>query len=217
MGEKRKSDLMGMEPENQLPESAVVEVMPASVERGLTIFSAERLRPVSQPGVSAVAYRLGELVLVGKPEQQQFVRAYENPDFAHDFAMLYDTVNSEFFMVAPELIDEVGPDVRMRTLYTLVDWRGRVWLWPLLAQGGDRVDSYTRSGHEAVMRAYSTWVRLIAVGGKGPIRAIPSADNLPEPVWPQDYYALIEQGFAGRVITSVKHPLVRRMRGQIKP
>jgi len=216
MGRKGKRDGAGALPVVEHNPSSLVEVMPAGAQRGVAMFSANRLRPVDRPGVSTAEFGLRDVVLVGKPAPQDFVRAYNHPDFAHDFAMLYDTVNGEFLILAPELIDEVGPDAKLRRLYTLVDWTGRVILWPLLAPGAaGRIDPYTRSGHAAIVRAYNSWVRLVAVGERGPIIARESTTHHIEPVWPTDYYALIEKAFAGRVITTADHPLLRRLRGEI--
>jgi hypothetical protein len=196
--------------------SLPARIVPKTGRRDVAIFSPNVLRPIVPGGVQAQQFGLSGRVYVGKPQPARYVRAYRNNEFAHEFGFVYDQTGDQQYLVLPDLIDEIGVDVRMRKLFTLVDWHGDVWLWPLLTSDGrGRTDPYTRSAHEAIEAAYEEWVRLIVIGGTNKITVMPSADRHIDPTWPADYYDAIRKGFTGRVIDSLDHPVVRRLRGQI--
>ena len=89
-------------------------------------------------------------------------------------------------------------------------------LWPVKLPGsGQKMNPWTRSAIRAVELAKTHWVRLQSDMALGAYRAETAIGIMDEPQWPDyDLAKLLEIAFRDRLIASLDHPVLKRLRGE---
>lgn len=118
----------------------------------------------------------------------------------------------------PDLYADLAQEVRPKLLYTSITKEGNVFLWPINLPGADgRLDAWSQSAHTAAAMAETSWVRIKAnreVGAYDLRQAVGFAGE--EPVWPDlTFSEIVNLAFRDRLIDSLDHPIVRRLRGEL--
>jgi hypothetical protein len=111
----------------------------------------------------------------------------------------------------PEL---VGEFVSV-TLFTAVNRQEVVFLWPVrLPDPQGRQMEWWRSMREAAELAMTQWIRIKPNMSLGAYEIYVAESTMSEPEWPAVAYAdLIKLAFRDRLIDSMSHPVVKRLRG----
>jgi hypothetical protein len=89
-------------------------------------------------------------------------------------------------------------------------------LWAAKLPGsGQKTNTWTRSALQAVESAKTRWVRLQPDMALGAYRVETATGIADDPQWPDyDFAKLLEIAFKGRVIESLDHPVLKRLRGE---
>jgi hypothetical protein len=100
---------------------------------------------------------------------------------------------------------------------TAINRQGVLFLWPIRLPGADgRLDEWSRTALEAADRASRGWVRVAANMSLGAYDVYEAAGQLGEPEWPTEpFKELLRVGFKGRLIDTLDHPVLRRLRGEV--
>jgi hypothetical protein len=132
-------------------------------------------------------------------------------------AVLQLKEDGECYLVAPHLLSELSQEVRPKILYTGVTREGNPFLWPINMPGEDgRLDSWSQSAHNAADIAGMAWIRLVANRSVGAYDVMQATALVEEPTWPElTFKELINLAFRDKVISSLEHPVVKRLRGEI--
>lgn len=156
-------------------------------------------------------------VPVRKPSNQTFVRVHPSDEWRQSALILQLKEDGECYFVHPSLYGDLASEVRPKMLYTYVTRDGNVALWPVNLPGEDgRLDSWSQSAHEGVRRADSAWVRLVANRTVGAYDIYEASALADEPVWPEKSFKdILSLAFKDRLIVSLDHPIVKRLRGEI--
>ena len=122
----------------------------------------------------------------------------------------------EDFLVRPEILPELMGEVVFNTIYTAINRQGVVFLWPVrLPAPDDRKNEWARSAREAAEMAMSRWVRMKANMSLGAFEITVAESEMAEPVWPPvSFEDLIRLAYRDRMITSLDHAVIKRLRGQ---
>jgi hypothetical protein len=154
-------------------------------------------------------------VPVGKPNPQDFVRVHPSKDYRDIFAAIEWKEDREFFIVVPSIAKELPGECVFVTLYTAINRQGVVRLWPVKLPGPDgRIIDWHRSQTEAAERAMDRWVRVKANKALGAYEIFEASATIPDPEWPDvPFQELLRIGFRDRLISSLDHPLISRLRG----
>lgn len=203
---------------------------------------AEQATPNTQPNQGAIppvapgaaldltAYRLPQsfgavagvkkvitTVPVRKPSNQIFVRVRPGEEWQLQALVLQLKEDGECYLVAPGLYGELAQEARAKQLYTYVTRDGNVAIWPINMPGDDgRLDSYSQSAHTGAEMAEKSWVRMVANRTVGAYDVMEAANLAEAPVWPDlTFQELLNLAFRDRLITSVDHPIVKKLRGEI--
>jgi hypothetical protein len=155
-------------------------------------------------------------VPVRKPAKEWWVRT--NPDLRIETAMLELKEDRETYLVAralwPELATEstFGP----RALYAAMNRQGVLFVWPVRLPGPDgKIDDWNRSALEAAAMAETQWVRVASNMSLGAYDIFTAPADWPEPDWPElPFNEILRVAFKGRVIDSLDHPTLKRLRGE---
>lgn len=161
--------------------------------------------------------KLRTTVPAKRPNPQDFVRVHGAPEYRMDVAMivLKDDHDREDFLVRPEICPDLVGEIIYQTIFTAINRQGVVFLWPVrLPAPDDRQFEWWRSAREAAERAMETWLRLKANKGLGAYEITVATAGIAEPVWPDEsFQELIRIAYRDRMITSLDHPVVKRLRG----
>jgi hypothetical protein len=112
--------------------------------------------------------------------------------------------------LAHELVGEFLPFV----LYTTINRQGVTRLWNVRVPDADgRAMEWHRSAAEAAERGMTHWIHVTANMSLGAYETRVS-DSTAEPQWPEHTFnELLRIAFRDRLITSLDHPVVKRLRG----
>ena len=155
-------------------------------------------------------------VPVRRPHPHDFCRVH--PDQAYRMAAALIEFRDErdaCYLVSPLVAKEMPGEFVMATLYTTVTRQGVVLLWPVrLPLPDGRYNEWHRSAAEAAELAMQRWVRVKANLALGAYEMFEAAGTIPEPEWPRETLAeLLRIAFTDRLVDSLDHPVIRRLRG----
>lgn len=157
-------------------------------------------------------------VPVRKPSAQDFFRVHPEEAWRLDTALIEIKADREVYLVEPEIWPLFPNECKPRTLYTTIDRRNVVTLWPVrLPDENGRLDDWNRSAHEAAQLSTEKWVRMSADMALGAYRIDVAVAEFPEPVWPSEvsFADLLKIAFRGKMIEGLDHPVLRRLWGEI--
>jgi hypothetical protein len=160
--------------------------------------------------------KLLKTVPVRKPGSQDFVRTH--PEFRLSPAALIELKDDrEIYLVAPNMVPDLGTEYFAATLYLACTRQGVAFLWPVrLPTPEGKYLEWHRSAAEAAEAATSKWIRIVANMGLGAYEIFEAASNqIPSPAWPEaSFEEIIKVAFRDRLIDRVDHPVVKRLRGE---
>lgn len=180
------------------------------------LFDIESLR-LSQAFTETVGVKkILSTVPVRRPHPQEFVRVHPSPEYRCDFAMVELKEDREDFLVRPEVLHELAGETVHKTLFTAISRQGVTFLWPVRLPDPDdrRRNEWTRSSREAAELAMGKWIRVKANMHLGAYEMAEATGLMADPVWPElGFQELLRIAFRDRMIASVDHPVVQRLRG----
>lgn len=180
-------------------------------------FDPKRLRIGQRTSESQDVRRILVSVLVRKPNRQEFIRTHPDSEMWMEAAILEFKQDRQSFIVSPELAPYLPGEAVAKLLIPTITNHGALFLWHIkLSDDQGRLDEWNSVAQEAAQRAQAKWLRLMANMGAGTYDVLEAAGSFPEPVWPEkSLQQLLEIAFKGRVIESMDHPVLRRLRGEI--
>jgi hypothetical protein len=180
-------------------------------------FDPKRLRIGQRASEGQDVRRVLVSVLVRKPNRQEFIRTHPESEMWMEAAILEFKQDRQSFIVSPALAPYLPGEAVAKLLIPTITNHGALFLWPIkLPDEQGRLDEWNSVAQEAAQRAQAKWIRLMANMGAGTYDVLEAAGNFPDPVWPQkSLQELLEIAFKGRIIDSMDHPVLRRLRGEI--
>lgn len=192
------------------PESDGATAAPSAAD----YISVASLRLKQDFGSAAGVKKVLTAIPFRKPNGQLFFRVH--PEWHLNAAILQLKDDGENYIVAPTLFAELAQEVRAKKVYTGVTREGTVFLWPVNLESEDgRLDSWSKSAHQAAKIAEKTWVRLVANRSTGAYDVYEATGQLGEPAWPEMTFDEVAQlAFRDRFIDSLSHPILKALRGE---
>jgi hypothetical protein len=159
--------------------------------------------------------KLTTTVPARRPSPQDFVRVRAEPEFRENFAMIDLKDDREDYLVRPEVLPDLVGEVTYKTIFTAINRQGVVFLWPVRLPDPDgKKNDWARSAREAAEMAMTKWLRMKANMSLGAYDIFAAESEIADPVWPDlSFYELVRIGYRDRMITSLDHPVVKRLRG----
>jgi len=159
------------------------------------------------------------IVPVREPNDQDFVRVHPDEAYRLTAAIIELKRPREVYFVPPHVANQLVGKCSPVMLYTAIDRQGVTFLWPVkLATPDGKVNEWHRSAAKAAVRAMACWLHVkadMALGGYATYEASPT---IPDPTWPTETFAeLLQIGFRGRLVDSLKHPLIKHLRRARRP
>jgi hypothetical protein len=168
------------------------------------------------PNFEAVAVkRVLVDVPVRKPKRQEFVRVHPDGRYRLETAVVELAEERETYLVMPALLEALADEVKLVRLHLAVPRGGGPFFWPVPLPGPDgRRNPWHEAAQQAALEAAKRWVRLKANMAAGSYDVNVAAAAIGAPDWPDlPMSELLRLAFGERMITSIDHPVVKRLRG----
>ena len=161
--------------------------------------------------------KLTQQVSVKRPEKQWFVRTHPSNDMWFNAAILEFQEERQIYIVEQQLWDELANEIVPKVLIPSMTTHGHPFLWPIRLPSEDgRIDDWNRTAGLAAELARDKWLRLMSNQSLGSYETLVAATMYPDPTWPEfGLEEWLRLGFRDRVISSLEHPVVRRLRGEM--
>jgi hypothetical protein len=178
-------------------------------------FDLSKLRLPQAFAETAGVKKLLKTVPVHKPKPQDFVRVHQGVEFRENFPVIELKDEREEYVVSSDLVPELVGEFVSKTLYTAINRQGVVFLLPVRLPDPDgKQMEWHRSLREAAELAMTQWVRVKANRNLGAYEIFVAEGAMSEPAWPETTYQdLIRLAFRDRLIDSLDHPVIKRLRG----
>jgi hypothetical protein len=152
-----------------------------------------------------------------KPHPQSFVRVMRGPENRFRAAILEDKIAREIYLVQKGILSELSNETVLKVLFPSINRNGDIFVWPIKLPGPDgRLDRWNESALQAAKKAEDAWIRVVSNGTLGAYDVYEASGNFPDPEWPElSLEQILQIAFRGRVIDSLEHPVVLRLRGRI--
>jgi hypothetical protein len=165
---------------------------------------------------TAGAKKILTTVPVRKPNKQEFVRVHPGAEFREAFAVIELKEDREHYLIMPDIAAALSTEIVTVMLYTVINRQRVVSLWPVRLPASDgRVIEWHRSAQEAAECAMGRWIRVVPNMSLGANEVIEATAKMPDPEWPKySFHELLRIGFRDRIISSLDHPVLKRLRGE---
>jgi hypothetical protein len=183
----------------------------------LDIFSDLAALRLSQDFDASLGVKRALLTVpVRKPAREWFVRT--NPALRIETCVLELKEDRETYLVVPALRSELASESTFgpRALFVAMNRQGVLFVWPIRLPGPDgKIDDWNRSALEAASMAETQWIRVASNMPLGAYDVFIASADWPEPSWPDlPLSEILRIAFKGRVIDSLDHPVLKRLRGE---
>jgi hypothetical protein len=164
--------------------------------------------------------KLLTMVPVRRAGNQAFVRVHPSEAYRMQTYLLElkGDGDSETYLVNPSLWSALAGESAMvpKILFLTTTRQGVLHLWPIRLPGPDgKLDSWNESAREAAQIAMTQWVRVVSDKNLGGYVPWVAEGEIPEPEWPEmSMRDILAIAFKGKVIDTVDHPVLRRLRGE---
>lgn len=167
----------------------------------------------NQVGVKKVI----NIIPVRKPNKQEFIRVHPGESYQMQVHILELKNDGGIFLVTSDIAAELSDELVPVTLVTAINRKGDIFLWPIKLSKDGRSNGYNDSAMDAAFN-YATkgWIRIVANITNGVYQVYQPSAVLPGPEWPDlDFQQIIRIAFKDRLITTVDHPAIKMLRGEI--
>lgn len=182
----------------------------------LSKFDPQRYRQVQNVRLdenTASSRMMQTVIPVRKPSKKQFVTVHPAPEYrASNMPTLLDEMTGEIYLLDADL--EFPADIENKidflNLAAAITPEGSVFLWFYK----NSTNSWSDSARIAIHEASQRWVRVRPdKSSNGYILEGPQVPP-PMPTWPElTFTQMLETAFGSRYIDSLKHPLIKKLRG----
>ena len=154
-------------------------------------------------------------VPVRKPNKQDFVRVHPSESYRINLHMIVLQDDREAYAVRPELYADLSNELTTVTLFTAINRQGVVFLWPVPLPSSDgKTNAWWTSARTAAEQAMTKWVRVSANQSLGAYEVLTAENCTTKPEWPEhSLQELVRIAFKDRIVDSIDHAVVRRLRG----
>lgn len=152
---------------------------------------------------------------INKPRKGHFFSISPlQPDKAIVYILSAGDWGSEFYAIAPDVYPKIADDCAPCQLVVCQYRHGSTFLWPVRITVGGRLDNWSQSAHRIILKYPGEWIRLKADMAAGQYDVILPLSPLDPPIWNEPPEETLRSGLEFRSITTLDHPVIRRLLGQ---
>jgi hypothetical protein len=157
-------------------------------------------------------------VPVRKPGKQDWFRVHPDPSYRLTPAAIIEMKEDrETYLVVRAIAEELPGEFNAATLYTAINRKGVLHLWPVKLPGPDgKHNEWNRSAAEAAERGMNQWVRMTSNMSLGAYEIFEPLGDISAPNWPDiSFEEILKVAFRDHIVDSIDHPLVKQLRGAV--
>jgi hypothetical protein len=159
------------------------------------------------------------VIPVDKPSRQSFFRVHPDPAYRADVRIIKLEADRETYLVTNDIWPLIPGETKYVRLVPYITREGAIGLWPLALHDellGKRDTNWGITARKAAEYAETKWVRMQANMQLGRYDVVTS-DKIPEPIWPKiTFTEILNKAFGtDRLITSLDHPVIRQLKGDL--
>jgi hypothetical protein len=179
-------------------------------------FDLENLRLSQNFVETAGVKKLLRTVPVRKPNKQDYIRVHPNQQYRDNFPVIDLKDEREIYIPTARVVSALVGELVTVTLFTTVNRQGVTFLWPVrLPDPNGKSNQWWDSARDAAAIAMTRWVRVNSNMSLGAYDLHHAENQKSEPEWPEaSFQELIKIAFRDRLIDSLDHPVIRRLRGE---
>jgi hypothetical protein len=154
---------------------------------------------------------------VRKPSGREYFMVNPDPNMSLTTTVVFDReqMRNDVYLVTPAMRELLAGDMRPALLVPAITRQDALMIWPLPLPIEGRPNDWHERARLAMERGKVRWTRMAPDMVLGTYRLYEPLVDHPHPVWPQkSLKQLLEVAFAGKVIDTEDHPLVRRLQGR---
>ncbi len=150
-----------------------------------------------------------------RPDKKVFFRVRPGEDNQLDCCMLESSRDEGMYLVMGECIQDLESEIIPIKLLQYQTRGGDIGLWPIkLPRSESRSNRWAESAMSAADIAQRSWIRLIPNIESGCYDVYLPEGGFQDPVWPDKPFSdYIRLAFRDRVISTIDHPVVKKLRG----
>jgi hypothetical protein len=156
---------------------------------------------------------------VRKPSNEWYIRCHPDPAYHLETYVVDLKEDLETYLVVRELWDDLVGESTFspRLILPAINRQGTLFLWPLKLPGPEgKPNEWNRSALEGANIAMKGWVRIRSNLNLQAYEIFEATGSLAEPEWPKiPFCDLLKIAFKDRVIDSLDHLVLKRLRGEI--
>ena len=126
-------------------------------------------------------------------------------------------MDTDAYLVAPEFQHLVLSELRQVRLFTVINKRGTVFLWPIKLPNddNDRIRRIADTALQCAEQAKTLWVKMHWERDLGGYEMQRAKGDLGEPQWPEESFRdLLEIAFRHHLIDRPDHEVIRELAGE---
>lgn len=154
-----------------------------------------------------------------KPDKAWWIRVHPDEQYRIETLVLELKDARELYLIAADIREHLlgEPTVSRRRIVTAINRQGTLFLWPLrLPDESGKLDPWGETALAGADSATRGWTRISANMALGANDIWQAQAFLSEPEWPaHTFQEMLRVAFRGRMIDSVDHPVLRRLRGEV--
>jgi hypothetical protein len=179
-------------------------------------FAPENLRLSQEFTTTVGVKKVLTTIPVRKPGAQDWVRVHPSEKYRENFPIIELKDEREEYIVTAPLVPELFGEFVTKTLYLAVNRQRTLFFWPVRLPDPDgKQNQWWNSAREAAEMATHGWIRVKANMNLGAYDIFKAECAVSDPEWPkEDFWSLIKLAFKDHLITSLDHPVIKRLRGQ---
>ena len=154
-----------------------------------------------------------------KPSKEWFVRVHPSTLYHLETCVIELKEDNEVYLVDrplwPHLVSE--STFSPRALFTSINKQNVLFLWPIRLPGPDgKLDDWNRSALEAASIAQTKWIRVQSNKSLGAYETFEASAEWGDADWSSlpPFRDLLKVAFKDRLIDTLDHPVLRRLRGE---
>lgn len=154
-----------------------------------------------------------KVIACRKPGRQEWFRTH--PTIELRVGLLRDEETKVEYLVAPRVFEQLDDEGRRSVLHLSVNRQGSYFLFPIAVRDPDgRDNGWVESAERAMLKSKREWTRMKSNMRAGEYKVAGLEADIPDPTWPDlTERELLRLAFADRFVSSMDHPLVRKLRG----
>lgn len=156
-------------------------------------------------------------IKIRRPDRQEWIRVHPDPEWTFRTFTFTSQEDGELFLIDPSIQPALASELRPVALHATINRAGHVFLWPIPMPGPDgRHNDWHSSQLVAAEKSRTQWIRVASDMSLRAYQVFTTTAPLPDPVWPElSRQQIYERAFRDRIIRSVDHPVLKRLRGEL--